>query len=523
MRKLIYILLFSVIILGPACDSFLEEIPKSSISPANFYKTSDDALAAVNGAYAALQDNGYYSRYWVTSSTHASDGSYSRIAPTGDRGVICTLNDAGMITSNRYNISIWKATWQAVNRANSVLDHVGDIEMDETLKARILGEAKFLRALSYFNMVRRWGDIPLVLSETNSSDLFELQVSRTAASGIYDQIEKDLSEAVGVLPLIKDYASADIGRASKEAAQGLLAKVQLYRKDWSNAKTNAVAVINSSSNLDLMDDPKDNWWQGNGTADNNKESIFEVQYNGISPQGHQLGNNYEPNNSGWGPGAWGTIHANLYFFNKFSSDDKRKPATFLTVYPSPPSSGVDTLIQWQENTYPLPHINKFRDPDNKVSDGMAYNIKILRFADVLLVAAEASNESDDMGSAYQYVNRVRTRAGLPDLSGLSKDQLRDSIYWEFRKELCYEGQDYEELVRQGRLLEAKAAACTYTVPTMYKDDGSVFTPDQVLLDRIKRYQPQLEYLELDPWNVVFPIPLEALDKNPNLVQTEGYK
>ncbi|MBM1105832.1 RagB/SusD family nutrient uptake outer membrane protein [Aurantibacter crassamenti] len=519
MKNSIYLLLVCLATVFTGCEDYLEEIPKDSISPVNFYQSEEDAVAAVNGAYAALRVNDYYSRYWITSSTLASDGCFSRLSATSDRGQIITMNDAGMVTSSRYNIAIWGAVWQAVNRANAVLDNVPEIEMDESLKTRILGEAKFLRALTYFNMVRRWGGVPLILSETVTSDIGELQVSRNTADEVYVQIIIDLTEAMQSLPNIGDYSGNDVGRASKEAAQGLLAKVQLYRQDWANAKTNAVAVINSPSGLDLMPDPKDNYWQSNGNVDNNIESIFEVQYNGVSPQGHQLGNNFEPNSNGYGPGQWGTIIGSLWWYNKFDENDKRKEATWLTEFPSLEG---DTIVQWYENTYPVPHVNKYRDPLNKVSDGMAYNIKVLRFADVLLTAAEATNEAEGPGNAYQYVNRVRNRAGLPDLSGLSKEQLRDSIYLEFRKELCYEGQDYEELVRQGKFFENKEAYATYTVPPMFDDDGNVFVPNQALLDRIARYQPDLEFYEVDEWNTIFPLPQDALDKNPNLAQNPGY-
>jgi len=185
MKNFKYILLFCVAVFATACEDYLDEVPKDSISPVNFYKTGQDAEAAVNGAYAALRVNDYYSRYWVTSSTHASDGTYTRLSVTGDRGVIIHLNDVGMIGNRRYNKAIWGAVWQAINRANAVLDNVPEIEMDETLKARILGEAKFLRALTYFNMVRRWGGVPLLLNETNSSDINELQVTRNTADEIY--------------------------------------------------------------------------------------------------------------------------------------------------------------------------------------------------------------------------------------------------------------------------------------------------------------------------------------------------
>lgn len=520
MKNSIYIIFLSVVVLMTACSEFLDEIPKDSISPANFYNNAEDAIVAVNGAYAALRMNDYYSRYWVTSSSHASDGSFTRLSSTSDRAAIIQLNDAGMLVSNRYNISTWRAVWQAVNRANAVIDNVPTIDMDATLSARIVGEAKFLRALTYFNMVRRWGGVPLILSETSTSDISELQVSRNTADEVYAQIITDLNDAMQNLPNIATYASSDVGRASKEAAQGLLAKVQLYRQDWTNAKANAEAVINSPSNLDLVADPADNWWTGNGDRDNNSESIFEVQYNGVSPQGHQLGNNFEPNNSSYGPGHWGTIIGSIWWYNQFSDEDKRKPATWLTEYPAP--SG-DSIIQWHENRYPAPHINKYRDPFNKVSNGMAYNLKVLRLADVLLVAAEASNESGSQADAYQYVNRVRTRAGLPDLAGLSQDELREAIYLEFRKELCFEGQDYEELVRQGKLIANKSAYATYTIPTMYNDDGTVFTPGQALLDDIARRQPGEHYnFEVEEHNTIFPIPQPAIDKNPSLKQNPGY-
>ncbi len=521
MKIVRYIILICIGLVLSSCEGFLDEVPRDSISPANFYNNAEDAIVAVNGAYAALNVNDYYSRYWMTSSTLAGDGCFSRLGSTSDRAAIIQLNDAGMLVNERYNIATWGAVWQAINRANAVIDNVPGIEnIDADLRDRVVGEAKFLRALTYFNMVRRWGGVPLILHETSTSVISELQVTRSSADEVYTQIIADLTDAMRSLPNITEYGSGDAGRASLEAAQGLLAKVQLYRKDWANAKMNAEAVINSPSGLDLMPDPADNWWTGNGDRDNNIESIFEVQYTGISPQGHQLGNNYEPNNSGYGPGQWGTIIGSIWWFNQFTNDDKRKPATWLTEYPAP--SG-DSTIQWHENRYPAPHINKYRDPFNKIADGMAYNIKVLRFADVLLVAAEACNESGASELAYQYVNRVRTRAGLPDLAGLSKEQLRDSIYLEFRKELCFEGQDYEELVRQGKLIANKTAYQTYSIPPMYRDDGSVFTPDQALLDNIARYQPGTHYnYELDPWNTIFPIPQTAIDRNPKLTQSSGY-
>lgn len=507
----------SMLVAATACSDFLDEVPKSAISPANFYNNADDAVVAVNGAYSAMNVNDYYSRYWVTSSAHAADGSFTRLSSTSDRAAVIQLNDAGMLVSNRYNISTWRGVWAAVNRANAVINNVADIDMDATLKARVIGEAKFLRGLHYFNMVRRWGGVPIITTETSTSDISELQVSRNTEDEVYVQIFADLNDAIAGLPYISSYSGTDVGRASKEAAQGLLAKAQLYRKDFAGAKANAEAVINSPSNLALVADPADNWWTGNGDRDNNSESIFEIQYNG-EPQGHSLGNNFEPNNSGIGPGSWGTITGSLWWYNQFTDDDKRKAATWLEEYD--PQNGGEN-VRWHEFRFPVPHINKYRTPFSKTA--MAYNIKVLRLADVLLVAAEANNELGDQAKAYEYVNTVRTRAGLPDLEGLSQDELRQAIYLEFRKELCFEGQDYEELVRQGKLLENKAAYANYTIPTMFDVDGNEFIPDQALLDVIIRRQPGPHYnYELDAHNTIFPIPQPAIDNNPNLEQNPGY-
>jgi hypothetical protein len=212
MKNLIYLILLFAVIVTPACDDFLEEVPKDSVSPVNFYQTAEDAVVAVNGAYAALNVNDYYSRYWITSSALPADGSFTRLGSSSDRAVIIQLNDAGMLTSPRYNIATWGAVWQAINRANAVLDNVPEIDMDANLKARVLGEAKFLRALTYFNMVRRWGGVPIILNEVRSSDISELQVPRNTVEEVYTQISADGTVAMVDLPLKSEYSGTDLGR-----------------------------------------------------------------------------------------------------------------------------------------------------------------------------------------------------------------------------------------------------------------------------------------------------------------------
>src|SRR6476646_1368897 len=204
-----------------ACDDkkFLTERPFDFIGPSNFYNNSGDALAAINGVYAdfinSTGDN-YYGRNFVMIVEHSTEMWTSRLSATNER---MQPDVYAIPVSHAYVQSIWQSAYDAVNRANSVLDHVPGIQMDSALKVRVLGEAKFLRATHYFNLVRLWGGVPLKLHETQGLD--SLQVPRNTAQEVYAQIEQDLKDAIAVLPSAKAYNGADVGRASKGAAKTL--------------------------------------------------------------------------------------------------------------------------------------------------------------------------------------------------------------------------------------------------------------------------------------------------------------
>src|SRR5690242_19495028 len=197
-----------------ACNDkqFLTEQPFDFIGPTNFYRNAGDALAAVNGVYAdfinSTGDN-YYGRNLVMLVEFPTEMWTSRLSATNER----SQPDVYSIpVSHAYVQSVWASAYDAVNRANSVLDNVPGIDMDATLKARIIGEAKFLRALHYFNLVRMWGDVPLKLHATQGLD--SLSLPATPAKDVYAQIEQDLKDAIAALPSAKTYTGADIGRAS---------------------------------------------------------------------------------------------------------------------------------------------------------------------------------------------------------------------------------------------------------------------------------------------------------------------
>src|SRR5262245_40205889 len=202
-----------------ACDDwkFLTERPFDFMGPANFCNNAGDALAAINGVYSDLINStvdNYYGRNFVMVVEHLTEMWTSRLAATNER---MQTDVYALPVSHAYIQSIWGSAYDAINRANSVLDHVPNITMDEALKNRILAEAKFLRATHYFNLVRMFGGVPIKLHETQGLD--SLQVARNTAQEVYAQVETDLKEAINVLPSAKTYTGSDIGRASKGAAK----------------------------------------------------------------------------------------------------------------------------------------------------------------------------------------------------------------------------------------------------------------------------------------------------------------
>jgi hypothetical protein len=268
-----------------ACNDkqFLTEQPFDFIGPANFYKNAGDALAAVNGVYAdfinSTGDN-YYGRNFVMLVEFPTEMWTTRLGATNERA---QPDVYAIPVSHAYTQAIWQSAYDAVNRANAVLDHVPQIQMDSALRARIIGEAKFLRATHYFNLVRLWGGVPLKVHETQGLD--SLQIPRNTAQEVYAQIEQDLKDAIAVLPPAKSLTGSDYGRASRGAAKTLLAKVYLQRAgtgvgtaaDWGNALTYAKQV-QSDGDYQLVSDYKSLFDFFGGTVnERNSEVIFTIQ------------------------------------------------------------------------------------------------------------------------------------------------------------------------------------------------------------------------------------------------------
>jgi starch-binding outer membrane protein, SusD/RagB family len=478
--KSYYFLILMLIVL-PAChDQFLEEKVFDFISPNNFYNTDRDAIAAVNACYDALQGNAYYGRAFKWIIHFPSDEA------TNNRGggTAGQLDRFTYFPDNGFIQDSWNSMYIAINRSNAVLENVPNIEMDETLKARLLGEARFLRALNYFNLVRLWGDVPLVTKETRG--LEGLYVTRNPKEEVYQLIIEDLQFAEQNLPA--SYSNTDKGRATSGAATGLLAKVYLTREQWNLARDKAKEVIDSGL-YGLFDNYADAFAK---ETKNGIEHLFAIQgTQGFGEEGTQwtadavnggaLGLNVPAGGSSTITGEhefweeWdkeNDLRYDIVWFNEFIVNG--------VVHRYPETTRIDN-----------PHIKKFLYLGSEVTGFRDYplNYDLLRYADVLLMYSEAENEvNGPTEAAYSGVNQVRARAGLGPLSGLSKEELTAAILDERKFELCFEFNRWFDLVRRNLLIDVFAA----------------------------------RGVTVEPYRYLFPIPQDDLDRNPNLEQNPGY-
>jgi tetratricopeptide (TPR) repeat protein len=479
--KILTTLLISLTI-SSCSQQFLDLKPISNATTDNFYKTGDDIRNAVSGSYAALQADGAAGNSYVFAEI-ASDNTL----PVAS-GSITDQDEFDRFyikTTNPYINGRWNDSYTAIARYNTILDKIGGITMDESLKSRNIGEIKFLRALIYFNLVQTFGDVPLVTKAINDPDE-GYAYSRNPKTEVYAQIEKDLADAEGALPV--SYTGVDIGRATKGAARALLGKVYLTEKKYAQAVAKLKEVIDLNV-YTILPSYADVFKVSNK---NHKESVFDVQYkSGGSGEGNPWPNLFAPQNSGNSVIAFsgnGNNQPTDDLIKAFETGDVRKDVSLATSYVN--ASGQTVQANYVKKYFDTPVVNN----DN------GNNIPIIRYADVLLMYAESLNEVgyQATGEALTYLNQIRNRAGLkPKTATDIPDQLsfRLAMEQERRVEFAFEGQRWYDLVRTGRAV---------TVMNSKKDQIRLVN---VLTDN----------------NLVFPIPQSQIDINKDKIkQNPGY-
>lgn len=457
-RKYIY-LFVAILFFAGGCNDFLENPPKGYLTTAGFPVTSSDALLATNGIYNTLRIWNFHAGGFPIldiMSDEARKGSNP-----GDALVIASYDNFTFTPSEQSLERWWSTLYQGIRRANLVLESLPDINMNQDMKNRLTGEASFLRAYFYFTLVRAFGDVPEVLTTNVSKDL-----GRTSKDVIYDDvIIPDLETAIDFLPEKSDYSAADLGRATRGAAKGILAKVYLFRHDFVNAEKYAMEVINSGQYS--LDPDFSHVFSTDGEY--GPGSVFEIGAlpdNNMVNGGDQYGNTWGVRgvpNLGWGFGrpSWALI--------QFFGNDPRKDETIIflgetldgikilgdgstpdTTYTDATKTKILEIECYNQKTF---------TPGTETRFSFGYNRRILRYADILLMAAEALNENGKPQQALTYLNEVRARARgndpnvLPDITVTDQDQLRDLILEERHRELALEGHRFWDLVRTGKAPE----------------------------------------------------------------------
>ncbi|MGC4231829.1 MAG: RagB/SusD family nutrient uptake outer membrane protein [Niabella sp.] len=506
--KLIYIKIIVLIAAFSSCVK-LDEVPQSFISPDQFYKTAGDAVSAVNSIYYPMVDNTtgaqpIYNRLLNTGMDYMTDDLDA--GPGSPNAEVRALANLAHASTNLRVLQIWTQHYEGINRANVALEKIPVIEMDAGLKNRLLGEASFLRAFYYFNLVRFYGAVPLLLTDQTTLSVQELKVPRTSVDEVYAQIIKDL-EAAG--NYFANGTAGEAGRPTQGSSVALLSKVYLTRRDWTNAIKYAEAVINGSFGYDLFEDYAHVFLPA---YKNGKEHIFSAQIKGSSiSTGHLV----TPTDIRAGvPGLRGSYGTQLttykngndnYFtlYKVYSENDKRKRVSFVTYYVSPTNGQKYFTLNAPGDS--VPYVNKSWDPNYAVTGNSDANANILRFAEILLIHAEAENElNGPTQKAYAAINRVRQRAGIGNLpTGLTKDQFRDSVYLERRLELIAEYHRYFDLIRE-----------TGAETTGVGPEGK-----GILLKCLNL----VGKTNVKARHYLYPIPQSEIDRNPKLTQNPGWE
>ena len=441
--KKILLLLVATVLSSSCSNDFVELLPKSTVSVDVVYKTDKDFQDAITASYNTLQSQ--YQNFWKFGDLPGEDIA-EEIPNQAENVAIDQFN-----TNSRLGIvgSSWQNYYRMIFRANTLLVKIEAADAAVvTNKNRYIGEAKFLRALAYFDLVRIFGDVPLVTVPITPEEAYK--TGREKVDKVYDDvIIKDLLDAETKLPAT--YTGVNVGRPTKGAAAALLGRVYLTRRDFANAETKLQQVTTQGYALlpnyrDLFDYSKN---------EHHSEYIFDVEYEEGINEGSGFPLQFFP---------FAKVITDFYGFSSGTPGNAGSPTEtlFKSFEPNDPRRAITVNYGVTVNgTFiPVPSLSvqasrsfttKYIAPSAIPSDSKA-NWKVIRYADVLLMLAEALNENGRTTQALTFLNQVRKRVGLVDYAGLTKDDAREKIYQERRFELTLEGHRWFDLIRTGRAL-----------------------------------------------------------------------
>jgi hypothetical protein len=484
-------LLIPVALAGLAgCNDMLTETPRAAVVTETFFKTGADAKAAIASAYQPLNTGNLFGTNLQWATIAGADEGF--VGKDEENINIINLTRTNWDATNGYVTGPWTGFYTIVTRANLILEKVPDISMDDAQKTQILAEAKFLRAFSYYDLIRLYGDVPLVTTTADQTVLGP----RTPKEQVWAQVIKDATEAEAGLPAT--WGSADKGRATKGAANALLADVYLWRSsaegsnEWQKSADAAKKVIDSGVYA-LEPNYINAFLPG---AQNRKEEVFAVQATAAAGGSTVTIAGWAwPREMGAGsPGGWGTYVPTRSLLDLYPTGDYRKEVSYFTHGPDPKGKDV---------TFYQEHVYKWRPTARPGPEDV--NWPIYRYAEVLLIYAEAQNELGNQAVAAEYLNMVRARArkgtgsenraAPADVPVGDKATMRTAIDTERRIELAMEGKRWFDLVRRGA--------------DYFKAQETANDPTSVAAN-------------LTATKLLWPVPQSQIDLNPELTQNPGY-
>ncbi len=487
MKSKIIFSLFIAILMAGCQNSFLEIPSKTSLSKPVFFQSEDDFQQAINGAYAPL-------RYLYSGSNGAyamgelrSDNTTYKYNPN-DRGTIQPeyIADFLVQSSNDVLYNKYSNNYSIIARSNQILDLIDEVDFDESAKSNIKGQAYFLRAFAYFDLVQYFGQVPVHLKAVTTLDETALPLS--SVEDVYNQIILDAKQAADLLP---DKAVQEKGRVTSGSAKTLLGNVYIVLENWSEAET----IFKSISGYSLLPNYEDVF---DPAMKNNSESVFEIQYK----QGTEgFASNFfytflvqpisaEEVSAVTGiPEVARTIEGynipTLDIINAYESGDLRKDASIGYIT----ANGVS-----------YPYIKKY-DHAHELTNNTDDDWPVYRYSEVLLLIAEALNEQNKTTDALPYLNQVRARAGLANTTASSQSDIREAIMQERRVELAFENKRWLDLVRTNKAEQVMTAYGS----RIKADPQAYYFPEGITV-------APTSYTNIE---LLFPIPASEASLNPN--------
>ncbi len=451
-HKKIFFAVAAIAVMLTGCSDFLDKQPMGSESSADFLKKESQAILATNAVYDASAWR--YSQEifeWFLGDI-VSDDAEKGGENAADWAELQQLKEFRANAANSISFGRWSELYQGIYRANVVISGVPAIDMDPELRARLVAEAKYLRAFFYFQLVKTFGGVPLITTPLTPDQYCQ---ARSPIEACWGQIELDLIEAADILPEKSEYPADDMGRATKGAANSLLAKAYIFQGKWAEALDRSSRVIESME-YDLEPNYADNFKLSH---ENGIESIFEIQHVEIATTDYgdlnegQETSIYQGSRNATYFTGWGFNCPTQDFVDEFELNDPRLNATVVfdndIIYENTP-------VQQRADNSSSPtgygakkYVLEYQPDEPEISNSPA-NWRSIRFADVLLFHAEAANELGDPTTSLASLNRVRRRVSMPAVTATDQAELRNAIYHERRVELGLEGHRFFDLVRQGR-------------------------------------------------------------------------